>query len=528
MKQIFVASVLILTSAISTASPFSNMDEIKNSLGFSKFYSQENYGRRLKVAVLDKGFYGYEKEIGFSLPSNTRYVPGPVTSPDNIQVEHGLRMAQILTALMTNDLRANQWMPELTLYNVFGFSNFKAAIDDIIANKVDLVLYSEVWEYGGNHDGGGFINSEVTRATRNGVVWVNASGNFALTTYNSGIQTLQDDWVQLPDQNNALSIRCENQNSKCHLKIVLSWNDFKDDIGPGTDKDLDLALTDDLLNIVQTSALKQSTDPNENRPGYSKYPREIISAEISSGTYFIRVKNRSKNFSSRDRLRITVDGESIVMPSHSQGETILNPADNSTVITVGASDSERSSSSISMNKPDLFAPSSIRLTNGSEFRGSSNSAAIVAAGLGILKSRDPRMSKADLLAAVGTQVGDWNQRGLSLNLLSFWPTGPGCFLEAYLNPVPEYLREVIGKGGVLVQTTAAVRVMVPFDPILMAPYLRRTFLNDMIVALPQGGYAIYTRNAFIPPGAAEIFQTPLEAGLCRIPSGTGNGKTFHL
>ncbi|MBV2169283.1 MAG: S8 family serine peptidase [Bdellovibrio sp.] len=506
-------------------SPFENMEGYKNSLGFSKFYSQQNPGRRLKVAVLDKGFHGYQREIGRTLPAGTRYVPGPVATPENQNVEHGLKMAQILVSLMTDDMRATQWMPELTLYNVFGYSNFKAAIDDILIQKVDLVLYSEVWEYGGNFDGTGFINNEVNRATRNGVIWVNAAGNFALTTYNAPIHTVKDEWVQLPDQNNALAIRCENRNGKCPIKVVLSWNDFKNDVELGTDKDLDLALTDDLLNIVQVSSLKQSKDPQENRPGYSKYPREIISAELSQGLYFLRVKNRSQNFSNRDQLRITVDGEFIVMPSHSQGESILNPADNTTVITVGASDSERSSVSFSKDKPDLLAPSSIRVANGGEYRGSSNSAAMVAAGLGLLKSQEPRMTRKDLLDAVSSKYS-WEQRGLSLNLLGFGPTGPGCFIDVIYNPAPGYIRDVLGKGGVLVETTAAVRVMVPFDPLVIAPHLRRNLLNDMIVALPQGGYAIYPRRAMIPAGAVEIFQRPLEAGLCR-PTPV-NGKNFHL
>ncbi|MGZ3768840.1 MAG: S8 family serine peptidase [Bdellovibrio sp.] len=532
MKRFFlsltIASKLIFSFEIAFAQPFANMDEIKRTLGFSQFYSQPNSGRRLKVAVLDKGFYGYEKEIGHSLPSKTRYVAGPVKDPDNNKVEHGLRMAQLLTSLMTDDLRSQQWIPELTLYNTFGYSNFKAAIDDLIKNKVDLVLYSEVWEYGGNHDGKGFINKQVTRATDNGVIWVNAAGNFSLTTYNSSIQPIQDDWIQLPDQNNSLAIRCENQNGKCTVKIVLSWNDFKDDVELGTDKDLDMAVTDDLLNIIQSSALKQSTDRNENRPGYSKYPREIITAELNPGLYLIRAKNRSKNFNSNDRLRITVDGNNITMPSHSSDETILNPADNKNVITVGASDSDRSSSSSYLKKPDLLAPSSIKLNDGNEYRGSSNSAAIVAAGLGILKSNQPRMDREQLLVSVTSNSSNWEQRGLSLNQLGFWPTGPGCFLEAYLNPMPNFLWEVIQKGGVLVQTTAAVRVMVPFDPIMMAPYLRRTYMNDMIVALPQGGYAVFYRNSIIPPGAAEIFQRPYEAGLCRIPPGPNQGKHFHL
>lgn len=507
-------------------SPFSNLANIQRGLGFSKYYSQENGGRRLRVAVLDKGFYGYEKELGQTLPTNTRYVPGPIANPEDMKVEHGLKMAQILVGLMTNDLKATQWMPELTLYNVFGFSNFKAAIDDIIAKKVDLVLYSEVWEYGGNFDGAGFINNEINRATRNGVIWVNAAGNFALTTYNSKITTLADDWVKLPDQNNALSLRCEVKSGTCPVKIVLSWNDFKSDVELGTDKDLDVALTDDLLNIVQSSALKQSSDPKEARPGYSKYPREIISAELSSGNYFIRVKNRSKNFGDNDQLRITVDGEGIVMPSHSVGETILNPADNNSVITVGASDSDRSSFSFERDKPDLLAPSSLRLADKKEFRGSSNAAAIVAAGFGILKSQEPRMTRKDLLEAAVTTKGNWNTPGLSLNLLGFMPTGSGCFVDVKYDPIPDYIQDAVGRGGVLVQTTAAIRVMVPFDPILLAENLKRAFMNDMIVALPSGGYAVYSRQAPIPSGAVEIFQRPLEAGLCisRLPM----TKSFHL
>lgn len=525
--KLFLAFLFLFSFQFSEASsPFANIDSIKSSLGFTKFYSLNRNGRPLKVAVLDKGFHGYQKELGRTLPANTRYVAGPVTSPENAQVEHGLKMAQILVSLMTNDMRNTQWMPELTLYNVFGFTNFRAAIDDIIARQVDLVLYSEVWEYGGNFNGAGFINAEVSRATRHGVVWVNAAGNFALTTFNAGLKTIADNWVQLPDQNNSLAIRCDGkQVKKCSAKIVLSWNDFKEDVDQGTDKDLDLALTDDLLNIVQSSGLKQSADRNENRPGFSKYPREIITAELNPGLYYIRVKNRSLNFTSADSLRITVDGDGIIMPSHSWGETLLNPADNPSVITVGASDSVRSSSSQYLNKPDLLTTSSIILKNRMEFRGSSNSAAIVAAGLSLLKSQNTALTKEQLLKMVSFG-SSWESKGISLNLLGFQPTGPGCFESLQYNPVPGFLQEAVNKGGVIVRTTAGARVMVPFDPIVLAPSLRRQLLNDMIVALPQGGYAIYPRKAAVPAGSAEIFQRPLEAGLCRpLPS---NGKMFRL
>jgi hypothetical protein len=532
-------SLFISVSAFA-AKPFSNLDSYKESLGFSKYYDKANKGRKIKVAVLDKGFTGYEQEIGKTLPADTRYFGGPIATPADLKVEHGLRMAQILTAFMTDDMSADQWEPELTLYNVFGYTNFKTAIDDIIENKVDLVLYSEVWEYGGNFDGTGFINEQVTRATKNGVIWVNAAGNFGLTTYNSKIETADESWVRLPDQNNALSIRCDaKKGKKCPLKIVLSWNDFKNDVKLGTNKDLDMALTDDLLNVLQSSSLKQTTEEADDKPGYSKYPREIIQAEVSAGTYYIRVKNRSKNFKDRDRLRITVDGDNLAMPSHSKDETLLNPADNTTVITVGASDSDRSSTSHRLGKPDITAPSAIELSKGGEYRGSSNSAAIVAAGLGLLKSIKPKMTRKDLLAAVKQKQGSGypdsgqsgsGQQGLSLQELGFQPTGNRCFEPAMME-VPPYLYEAIRSGGDLVMTTASVRVIVPFDPVRLAPYLRRQQANDMIVALPQGGYAIFPRYGYIAPGAVEIFQTPQGTCLCRPTRGethSGTSVSFHL
>ena len=505
--------VITLTIAISGwAHPdFSNINSYKSRLGFTTQY-QKKAERRLKVAIFDKGFKGFESELGRTLPADTRYIAGPVPAPEQGQTEHGLRMAQILVSLMTNDLQATQFVPELSLYNVFGFSNLKAAVDSAIANQVDLILYSEVWEYGGNSDGRGFINKEVSRATQAGIHWINAAGNFETRTYNTVIATSNDDWVQLPDQNQALKIICQSSNNKnCSLRAVLSWNDFKDDVDLGTDKDLDLALTDDLLNIIQVGGLKQTLE-NDVKPGFSKYPREIITAELKPGTYFLRVKDRSKNFDLRDSLRITVDGDFIQMPSATLGESLINPADNRNVITVGANDSDRSSRSVRLGKPEILAPSSLQFKDGKEYRGSSNAAAIVAAiaGLGLSQSQGD-LSKDQLVRYI--LKFSQNSRGLSLAELGFSFTGPGCFYRAQLGFTPDYVQRVLDQGGVLVQTTAGVRIMVPFDPVTLHTSLYRRQRNDMIVTLPQG-YFVYNRLALIPQGAAEVFQTPLEADLC--------------
>lgn len=516
MKFLFFCLTFCLSYQLSlAASPTQNLEGLKHSLGFTPYYVQENPGRHLKVAILGKSFSGYEKEIGRSLPVATRYIPDSNISNSQTTASQGLFIAQVFTNMMTNTMQAPQWMPELSLYQVSSFAGFRSAIDDILNKKIDVVLYAEVWDHGSNFDGTGFLNSEVYRATRNGVIWVNAAGDVNLTTYNSDIKTLRDDWVQLPDANNALLVRCEENQVKCAVKITLTWNEFKNDSNVGTDKDLDLALTDDMLNILQTSTLKQTTDSEEARPGYTKYPREFIEAELPAGTYFLKVKNRSKNFNEKNRLRIVVNGN-INMPSHSPGESILNPADNATVIVVGSSQSHSSSTSLTQDKPDLLVP-----TSDSAF-----ASAIAAAGIGILKSQEPTLTRKDILAATTHNGADWSQRGLSLNQLAFEPTGPGCFIDVILSPTPNYLHEVLSRGGVFVQTTAAIRVMTPYDPIKLAPYLRRQQINDMIVAMPQGGYGIFPRYGIIPAGAVEIFQRPIEAGLCR-PFPVG-GKNFHL
>jgi hypothetical protein len=532
-KLIFTA-LCFLGISVQASPLFQNIQTYKSNLGFLPYY-QKKPQRKLKIAVLDKGFYGYQDELGKSLPANAQYFAGPVISPEDLKVEHGLKMAQILMAMLTNDNKASQWIPELYLYNVFGFTNFKAAIEDLMTKQVDLVLYSEVWEYGGNNDGKGFINAEVNKATAGGVIWVNAAGNYNTATFNSPISTASENWVSLPDENQALKFYCQYQDKsqKCQVKIVLSWNDFKDDVNLGTQKDLDMALTDDMLNIIQTSALKQSDDINEIRPGYSKYPREIITADLNPGSYFIRVKNRSNNFSNHDKLRISIDGLGAVLARHSVDETMLNPADNASVITVGASDSNRSSQSRKLFKPDLLAPSSLILGDGLEVRGSSNSAAIVASGVAILKGLNPHRGSQEILQLLKNQDGDnWSRPGFSLNYLGFWFTGPNCFFT--YNPTPQQLgpfplEEILNRGGVFVQTSTGVKIMTPFDPIdlLSRPY--RNSPNDMIAVTPQG-MALFMRFGSKPYESVEVFQRPLEAGLCPTHNGDlpNSARQFHL
>lgn len=533
MKSVWLGLValIVLASGPSWAfdySQFKNISEIQRALN-TQSWLNGSPKKRVRVAVLDKGFANLEKSIGKSLPADTRYHAGPIAAPSETSVEHGRVMAELLNAIATDNGKRPELAPQFELFNVFGFTNFTAAIDSLLQIKPDIVLYSEVWEYGGNFDGQGFINGQINRALDAGITWINAAGNFATGTFNTAIRTGTEEWVQLPDQNNSLALNCRApEGRKCPLRIVLSWNDFKNEVTEGTSQDLDLALTDDLLNIIVTSALRQSPDKNEARPGYSKYPRELIVHDVSAGQYLIRVKNRSKNFTQTSRLRITVDGEFFDLPQRQVFESILNPADNPRVITVGAVDSDRSSISVQLKKPDLLAMSSVKTSQG-EFRGSSNSAAFVAGAFALVMSMEPNWTAEKIKTTFGLSNWSLQQAGMSLNWLGFMPQNQSCFVAHPGQNLEPYLQDMLNVGGQLVPTTAGYRMMMPFDPIFLQPSLKRQWANDMILYSPQQQFGILPRaqNRNVPYGWVEVFQRPIEAGLCNLPQ-QQLGKIFRL
>lgn len=519
----FGLALCFFQSANAGYNDITGFQNIRWALGLNKV-SIPRSAKPVKVAIVDKAFYGIEKEIGRTLPADTVYSEGPLPPPEDFTSDHGVRMAQIISGLVTEEMAAPQRL-KLYLYNAYGFSNFKAAISDLIAKKVDLVLYSEVWEFGGNLDGQGFINEQVSRATNAGILWVNAVGNFGLTTYNGNVVTGGEGWIRLPDGGDRLRIDClAPKGEKCGLKLTLSWNDFKNDPDEGTDQDLDFEVLNKNGESIGAGELKQSNDRHEQRPGYSKYSRETILTQVKSGTYWVRVKDMSGNFTSRSVFRITADGEHLIMPSTKRFESVLVPADNPAVLTVGAVDSDRTGRSIRLSKPEIFAASAVRLANGDEFRGSSNSAAFVAAGAAWLKLAGLEVNKTAMLKRA--RAYSWESNGLSLGQLRFGPTQQGCFKESDWKKAPTYIRRLMARGARVVNTTSGWRLMTAYDPIQMDRTLTRRLPDDIVFATEEG-LEVAPRNAKLPEGAIEIFQRPVEAGLCAAPNPIA-GRLFSL
>lgn len=527
----------VASAEVARGARFQNLDTMIEELNLRPYFkSGVNPERQLKIAVFDNGFRYAEEEIGNSLPAQTQIHRGPV-KVEGEEESHGFYMARILWSLLSLGGKDERYAPsELHLYQTFGYSNFKFAVEDAIARGVDIILYSQTWEYGGNFDGKGFINGLVNQATDAGILWVNNAGNFGNVTFNAPVKNGADDWLQLPGRNSSVEVRCEaNPNDKCQLRAVLSWNSFSDDVEEGTDKDLDLVLTDDALAVIQSSALTQKMDGEG--PGTSKYPREIVTAELKPGLYLLRVKNRSKNFTSRDKLRITAGGDFLTMKHADKEESLLPPADNASVITVGALDSERSSLSRRLSKPEIYTNSLVSLSKDNNFKGTSNSAAMVAAGAAILLSLDSDLTRASLLkkasaSGLGGAPGAPGN-GLGIELLGFQPTEGGrCFKEVGPNqPRPAFVSELQDMGGTVVNTTAGWKVFFPFDPIALLHGVARRQANDMLV-YGDAGPGVYNRSGLwnMPNTMIELVETPYGHSVCSVTprNTTGGGKRFRL
>ena len=57
----------------------------------------------------------------------------------------------------------------------------------MVRERVDVVLYSQVWTFGSDFDGTGFINAQVSRALASGAIWINAAGNFGGAVYQGAV-----------------------------------------------------------------------------------------------------------------------------------------------------------------------------------------------------------------------------------------------------------------------------------------------------------------------------------------------------
>jgi hypothetical protein len=387
----------------------SNLEDLLSSTQADKWVKgSSNKCKDMKIAVFDNGFDGLEESKGVRLPPDLSIEKAPVNEPE--RTPHGTKLAELIWALCTGSVTytPGQSGPQLKLYNTNGYSNFAAAVESVTTTSpVDIVLYSQVWEFGGNFNGKGFINSMVQQATSKNILWINAAGNFANTAWQGQIQfsLAQGMQARLPFKDKY--VRFSVNEPQTPVKITLAWNDFSDAKTYRTNQDLDLIIEDANYKEIAASKLIQDGLDHGKEVGYSSHAREQIKTVLDPGIYFIRVVTDSVvNFKPWSRLRLSGTGKGLVFLDRSIDDTIMIPADNPEVLTIGASDATFSSigrvTETFQSKPEAMTPSTLKYSNGQSFQGSSTAAAVATALIAIYQNECGRMSKDTWVSAINS------------------------------------------------------------------------------------------------------------------------------
>jgi hypothetical protein len=504
--SILTGSLLFLSSLSQAANQIANRDQLRQRYGLH-FYDgalSRNSLASLKIAILDNGFAGFEPGRGL-LPPTTELIEGPFNP--QAPTAHGLGMAQIVWA-MTGMIPEG---PKFYLVNVNGFSNFKAAVDFVIRQKVDLVLYSQVWPFGGNLDGTGFINSQVDRATSAGILWINAAGNDHGKIYN--------DFVHELESATSRDLRFENRFDDNAVTITLTWTDFKNSENYNTSKDLNLFVYDQDGKLVGSSELIQRGEapPTDGTASpLSSHARENLTLNrLDRGSYRIRIMNRSNNFSPDDRFRILIQTErpeSIDFIDHSVDAEIMPPADNPRAFTVGEQSplSSVGPTADGRTKPDaVLEDATVSFTNGSQTRGSSNAAAILTGTIALMKAVCPRLDFDRLSTYARLLRTTWGMEELV-------PVDYRMVHPSVLAMIPPGGRVVSHRNGHLV-------ILSPVEPIDLPVFRRmnayRINPDDILAFSPfENRWYGFFRNQAPMIRAPLIEFRQLQQGLWRTPA----------
>lgn len=448
-----------------------NADEVRKRLGLVSEYANVPGVEAVKVAVLDYGFDGVGNDRPY-LPASAVVVEHydsdfvrrhglgdpEFRKPFDPANRHGRTMAQIIWAV--TGARPNG--PRFYLLNANGPTMLRRAVRYAIEQKVDIILFSNSFEGGGNGDGRGSVNRIVAEALAAGIIWVNAAGNYGRRVYHGPVRLDPDRYLRFRDGVDGTALRFRNRLDENTITVTLTWNDYREQEDAGTAKDLDLYVEDGAGRQIGASEKAQVTGGRAAGPEESRNPRErVVLADLPANpniNYRIRVRAKKGTFTADDRVRvlITAARDTYIPPGSDTPDEAVKffdatgrgelypPADHPLVLTVGDSspDSSVGPTADHRLKPDVILEDSRAFfTDGQVTAGSSNAAAYLAGVVAVLKAAEPRLHPRHLLqlarqetprpttivsrsvpatvqpsAPVGTRVNVTGPRGRTLDL----------------------------------------------------------------------------------------------------------------
>jgi hypothetical protein len=348
-------------------------------------------GAGAKVAVIDLGF------SGLAAAQAAGDLPNSVTTQDfcsgnfDTATNHGTAVAEVVHEMAP--------AADLFLLCYSTFTQLGQALEYAKTNGIQVINRSVSSFNAGRGDGATFgtgrLDSIVLDARTNGILWVNAAGNYRRTHWSGTFTDTDDDNVHnfdTSDEGNTFSL-ANNARTCAYLK----WDNW-----PTSSNDFDLELRESGPNTL----IAQST----NTQSGTQSPTESVCHTNSTGSaknYFLLIRRINAAQSPQFDLFVTGTADLEYQVEHS---SVTDPGASPNVIAVGAvchtsevveSFSSRGSTIDGRVKPDLVAHTDVSnftfgttsdCTSTSGFDGTSPSSAAVAGAAAVVKGHFPSMT----------------------------------------------------------------------------------------------------------------------------------------